>query len=84
VANSRGKFLARVPKNGGDIEIVLRDEQITQPNGVTIDSSGNIYIADLDTGNVFKWKPAGQLTSLVELPGGECPQCLLRWNVICH
>ena len=69
VANSRGKFLARVPQNGGDAEIVLRDERITQPNGVTIDSMANIYIADLDSGNVFKWTPKGELSSLVELPG---------------
>lgn len=69
VANSRGKFLARVPQNGGDAEVVLRDERITQPNGVTIDPDGNIYIADLDSGNVFKWTPEGKLSSLVELPG---------------
>ncbi len=69
VANSRGKFLARVPQNGGDAEVVLQDDRMTQPNGVTIDQDGNIYIADLDSGNVFKWTPEGVLTSIVELPG---------------
>ncbi len=69
VANSRGKYLARVPQQGGDAEIVLRDERVTQPNGLTVDPQGNIYIADLDSGNVFKWTPADVLSSLVELPG---------------
>ncbi len=69
VANSRGKFLARVPENGGEAEIVLRDERVTQPNGLTIDSAGNIYIADLDSASVFRWAPDGELTSVVELPG---------------
>ncbi len=69
VANSRGKFLARVPENGGDAEIVLQDERVTQPNGLTIDPDGNIYIADIDRGNVFRWTPDGTLTSVAELPG---------------
>lgn len=69
VANSRGKFLARIPQAGGDAEIVLQDTRMTQPNGVTVDPEGNVYIADLDSGNVFKWRPGSQLTSLVELPG---------------
>lgn len=69
VANSRGKYLARVPAAGGDAEIVLQDPRVTQPNGLTIDPQGNIYIADLDSGNVFRWTPDGDLHSLVELPG---------------
>ena len=69
VANSRGKYLARVPKGGGDAEIILQDERVTQPNGVTVDTEGNVYIADLDSGHVFKLSPEGVLTSLVELPG---------------
>ena len=69
VANSRGKFLARVPAEGGDAEVILTDDRITQPNGVTIDPEGNVYIADLDSGNVFRWSVEGQVTSIVELPG---------------
>ena len=69
VANSRGKFLARIPAEGGDAEIVLKDPRITQPNGLSIDPDGNIYVADLDSGHVFKWTPDGELTSIVELPG---------------
>ena len=69
VANSRGKYLARVPAEGGDAEIVLKDDRITQPNGVTRDPEGNIYIADLDSGHVFRWGVDGSVTSIVELPG---------------
>lgn len=69
VANSRGEFIARIPEDGGAAEVVLRDERLKQPNGVTIDLAGNIYIADLDSGTVFKWTPEGDLLEFVELPG---------------
>lgn len=69
VANYRGKFLARVPKEGGVAEVVLRDNRLQGPNGVTIDPEGNIYIADLESGIVFKWTPDGELLELTELPG---------------
>ena len=69
VANYRGKFLARVPATGGVAEEVLRDERLTGPNGVTIDPAGNIYIADLKIGTVFKWTPDGELIELAQLPG---------------
>ncbi len=69
VANSKGKYLARIPEQGGDADIVLQHEQITQPNGLTIDPEGNIYIADIDSGHVFKWTPEGDVSSIAELPG---------------
>ncbi len=69
VANSRGKFLARVPADGGDAEVVLQHNHMTQPNGLTIDPAGNIYIADLDSSVVMQWTPEGDLIGLVELPG---------------
>ena len=69
VANYRGQFLARVPAGGGTAEEVLRDERLTGPNGVTIDPAGNIYIADLKIGTVFKWTPEGALIELAQLPG---------------
>ena len=69
VANHRGEFLARVPESGGAAEVLLRDERLTAPNGVTIDPAGNIYIADLDSGTVFKWTPEGELSELAQLPG---------------
>ena len=69
VANSRGEFLARLPPEGGAAEVVLRHEDMTQPNGVTIDSAGNIYVSDLDGGKVFKWMPTGEVVILAELPG---------------
>ena len=49
--------------------MVLRHEDMTQPNGVTIDSAGNIYVSDLDGGKVFKWMPTGEVVILAELPG---------------
>ncbi|MEN8374817.1 MAG: SMP-30/gluconolactonase/LRE family protein [Gemmatimonadota bacterium] len=70
VANSRGAFLARVPAEGGEAEVALRHGKMTQPNGVTIDPDGNIYVADLDGGIVFKWTPDGDVIELAELPGG--------------
>ncbi len=69
VANHRGKFLVRIPEEGGSAEVVLQDERLQQPNGVTIDPNGNIYIADLGSGIVFKWTPGGELLELAELPG---------------
>ena len=69
VANYRGKFLALVPENGGPAKVVLRDERLQGPNGVTIDPEGNIYIADLESPVVFKWTPDGELIEVAELPG---------------
>ena len=69
VANYRGQYLASVPADGGAAEVVLRDERLTGPNGVTIDAVGNIYIADLNSPIVFKWSPDGALIELAELPG---------------
>ena len=69
VANSRGEFLARIPPAGGKAEVALRHEDMAQPNGVTIDSDGNIYVSDLDGGKVFKWMPTGEIVILAELPG---------------
>jgi len=69
VANSRGEFLARIPPEGGSGEVALRHEAMTQPNGVTIDAEGNIYVSDLDGGKVFKWLPTGEVVILAELPG---------------
>ncbi len=42
---------------------------MTQPNGVSIDWDGNIYVSDLDGGKVFKWMPTGEVVILAELPG---------------
>lgn len=69
VANHRGGYLARVPREGGAAEEVLRHEDMPHPNGVTIDSEGSIYVSDLDGGTVFKWLPTGELVHLAELPG---------------
>ena len=69
VANPRGKFLARIPEEGGEATVVLRDDRLQEPNGVTIDPGGNIYIADLKSGIVFKWMPNGELAELAHLPG---------------
>ncbi len=69
VANSRGKFLARVPRDGGDAEVILQDDRITQPNGLAIDPAGNIYIADLDSAVVIRWSVDGVLSPVTELPG---------------
>jgi sugar lactone lactonase YvrE len=69
VANYRGQFLARVSADGGAAEVVLRDERLTGPNGVAIDPEGNMYIADLNSGIVFKWAPGSKLLELAELPG---------------
>ncbi len=69
VANHRGKYLARVGSEGGPAEIVLRHDEMTQPNGVTMDDVGNIYVSDLGSGKVFKWTPDGDVEILAELPG---------------
>lgn len=69
VANHKGPYLTRVPETGGAAEVVLRHEKMTQPNGVTQDDEGNIYIADLGTGIVLKWTPEGEVIELAELPG---------------
>lgn len=69
VANSRGEFLARIPPEGGTAEVALRHAEMTQPNGVAIDSAGNIYVSDLDSGNVFKWMHSGEVVVVATLPG---------------
>jgi sugar lactone lactonase YvrE len=69
VASYRGRYLARVPADGGEAEVALRYEKMTRPNGVTIDPDGNIYVADLVSGIVFKWTPAGDIIELAKLPG---------------
>jgi sugar lactone lactonase YvrE len=69
VACHRGGYLARVPAKGGPAEVLLADDRMREPNGVTIDPEGNLYVADLDTGIVFKRTPSGDLVELAELPG---------------
>ncbi len=69
VANHRGGFLASVPETGGAANVVVRDERMTGPNGVTIDPTGNIYVADLRSSIVFRWTPDGDLQELAVLPG---------------
>lgn len=69
VANYTGKYIARVPADGGAAEKVLEDPNLEGPNGVTLDADGNAYIADLEHGKVLKWTPEGALVVLTELPG---------------
>ena len=69
VANYRGKYLARIGQDGGAAKLVLQDERLQGPNGLTLDRAGNIYIADLKSPIVFKWTPVGELIELTELPG---------------
>ena len=69
VACHRGGYLARVPAEGGPGEVFLTDERMQKPNGVTIDTAGNLYVADLGTGMVFQVTPDGEVIILAELPG---------------
>lgn len=69
VANYTGKYIARVPAEGGAAEKVLEDPNLQGPNGVTFDPDGNVYIADLEHGKVLKWTPEGALVVVTELPG---------------
>ncbi len=69
VANYTGKYIARVPAQGGAAEKVLEDPNLQGPNGVTFDPDGNVYIADLEHGKVLKLTPEGALVVLTELPG---------------
>ena len=79
VANHRGKFLAQVAAGGGPATEVLRDERMTAPNGVALGPGGEVYIADLATGKVLRWKPGTPLDVVTELPGrGQCAQCLCQ------
>lgn len=69
VANHRGDYIARVPIEGGPAEVVMTHPEMTQPNGVTMDFDGNVYVSDLGTGKIFKLTPEGETSVLVELPG---------------
>lgn len=54
----------------GDADGTGADARFFQPNGVAIDSAGNIYVADTCNHSIRKITPAGIVTTLVRYVGG--------------
>jgi sugar lactone lactonase YvrE len=44
---------------------------ILRARGITIDTAGNLYTLDRDAGTVYKITPAGQVSTIVDLPDGD-------------
>ena len=55
--------------NGGSADGIGRAARFNNPNGVAVDSAGNVYVADSGNHTIRKVTPAGVVTTLAGLAG---------------
>ncbi|MFL5804443.1 MAG: hypothetical protein ACJ8CR_22205 [Roseiflexaceae bacterium] len=51
-----------------DSPSIIPVASIPRPRGVAIDTAGNLFAMDRDAGTIYKITPAGQVSTLVDLP----------------
>ncbi|MHB8522121.1 MAG: NHL repeat-containing protein, partial [Limisphaerales bacterium] len=56
--------------NSGSADGTGTAAQFKQPQGVAVDSAGNVYLADTGNNTIRKVTPAGEVTTLAGLAGG--------------
>ncbi|MEZ5215136.1 MAG: SBBP repeat-containing protein [Ilumatobacteraceae bacterium] len=71
---------------------VMVQESVVAPYRVTVDSSGNVYVAGQGSNNVFRVSPGGGVTEIIDSTGDgagtRCPTPMgwrwIRWERVCH
>lgn len=66
--NAKSDWVAKVSLDGGVTEFV-RDDRLEQPNGITSDRDGNLYVVNLDNTIILKITPEAEITEVATLPG---------------
>ena len=62
---------------GSEITVATKSNSLVQPQGLALDGSGNVYIADYGSNAVYEAAPLGTPTKVVDLSGsGGTPECL--------
>jgi sugar lactone lactonase YvrE len=61
--------LAGLPGNAGSTDASTDTARFWNPQGLAVDSAGNIYVADTGNNTVRKITPMGEVTTLAGLPG---------------
>src|SRR5438477_45604 len=61
--------LAGLAGNAGSTDGTGSDARVADPNGVAVDSAGNVYVADTGNNEIRKVTPAGAVTTLAGLAG---------------
>ncbi len=61
--------LAGLAGNSGSIDGLGSAARFSEPNGIAVDSAGNLYVADTSNNTVRKITPAGLVTTLAGSPG---------------
>jgi hypothetical protein len=52
------------------------------PHGVAVDGSGNVYVADPNSRNVFQITPGGTITEILDATGGGAGDFLCQPNCV--
>ena len=66
--NAKSNWVAKVSMDG-QVSEFARDERLRQPNGITVDREGNLYVVNLGNTLVLKITPAGEISEVASLPG---------------
>ena len=61
--------LAGLAGNTGSTDAMGSTARFNKPNGVAVDSAGNVYVADTDNHTIRKVTPGGEVTTLAGLAG---------------
>jgi tripartite motif-containing protein 71 len=71
VFTPEGRFVRMWGRNGGSGEPGVAPGEFDQPRGLTLDSFGNVWVADHENARVQKFSPDGRLQLVLGKNGGD-------------